>query len=88
VDWFRGSRFEICLIKALLWHGAIGVIAAFVFWGVDKVTLWLGVGSTLFFPLGDTAIAITFAVLTPVSVILRCLLVEIIKIVFYGVRRR
>ena len=89
VDRFGGSsRFEICLIKALLWHGAIGVIAVFAFWGVDKVTRWLGVGGMLLFPLGDTAIAITFAVLTAVSVTFRCSIVEISEIVFYGVRRR
>jgi hypothetical protein len=85
VDWFRRSRFEICLLKTLLWHGALGVVAAFLFWLIEYVNRKLGVQGLLFFSLGDAAIAITFAVLTSISLVLRCLIVEI---TYYGIRRR
>jgi hypothetical protein len=85
VDWFSGSRFEICLLKALLWHGVLGVVAAFLFWLIEYVNRKLGVQGLLFFSLGDAAIVITFAVLTSISLVLRCLIVEI---TYYGIRRR
>ena len=85
MGWFSRSRFEICLLKALLWHGAQGVVAAFLFWLVEDVNLKLGVPRPLFFSLGDAAIVITFAVLTSISLVLRCLIVEI---TYYGIRRR
>lgn len=88
MDWFRGSRFEICLIKALVWHGLIAIIAAVVFWAVGRVTHALGVENMLFFTIGDLASAITFAVLTPISVILRCLIAELVEIILYAGRRR
>jgi hypothetical protein len=85
MDWFSGSRFEICLLKALLWHSALGVVAAFVFWLIEYVNRKLGVHGLLFFSLGDAAIAITFAVLTSISLVLRC---SIVEITYYGIRRR
>ena len=86
VDWFGGSRFEICLLKALLWHGMLGVVAASLFWLIEYVNRELGVHGLLFFSLGDAAIVITFAVLTSISLVLRCLIVE--TTYYGGVRRR
>ena len=85
MDWFRGSRFEVCLIKTLLWHGVLGVVAALVFWLIEYVNRKLGVQGLLFFSLGDAAIVITFAVLTSISLVLRCLIVEI---TYDGISRR
>ena len=85
MGWFSGSRFEICLLKALLWHSAIGVVAALVFWLIEYVNHKLGVQGVVFFSLGDAAIAITFAVLTSISIVLRC---PIVETTYYGIRRR
>jgi hypothetical protein len=85
VGWFSGPRVEICLLKALLWHGAIGVVAAFVFWLIEYVNHRLGVRGFVFFSLGDAAIAITFAVLTSTSLVLRC---PIVETTYYAIRRR
>jgi hypothetical protein len=85
VDWFSGSRFEVCLIKTLLWHGVLGVVAALVFWLIEYVNHKLGVRDMLLFSFGDVAIVITFAVLTSISLVLRCLIVEI---TYDGIRRR
>ena len=85
MDWFSRSRFDICLLKALFWHGVLGVVAAFLFWSIEYVNRMLGVQGILYFPLGDAAIVITFAVLASISLVLRCLIVEI---TYYGIRRR
>jgi hypothetical protein len=63
---------DVCLLKALLWHGLQGIIAAFVFWAVHGLSSALGVSEADFFYITDQAIAYTFAGVAVLTVVYEC----------------